>query len=453
MTEDDCICNCSSCRSKYRRAGDSRPAIDADYPPGEHRALRRHSSHHVHHGRRTRQRPVLHRRARATDGQEDGQPGRPDGLPPLLRRRAGQPWRRHHVLRVPGCPARPRRRGHGAPDPFRVASDSALDFWEPRLGAEGIATRRGEPTRVRRSRRARSRARGRRDDGHAARRRPPRDPTRACAPRLRRRARIHRRSEREPELLEGTLGFVPTGEACLGGPRRRPRRAVRVRPAAGLRRGSPGRRNGPPCRLGLEHGRAGGLARRGSQRRAAPERHDRPVLVPLDLLPRAERRAVRDRDARPGLRDRRGRRPPRRGADPAACVRAPAVPDRARADAAARSRARPGQLRDDELRHLERPAAGEPEGALVLLHGRGADEHDLFPLLDALDPRAAAARDHAARPARAATGRRPLVPARRHPHPGSGHVLPHLRGGWPRFSTTCRCRSTASFSAASRKAP
>ena len=35
---------------------------------------------------------------------------------------------------------------------------------------------------------------------------------------------------------------------------------------------------------------------------------------------------------------------------------------------------------------LERPAAAEPEGALVLFHGRGADEHDLFPLLDALDP-------------------------------------------------------------------
>ncbi len=33
-----------------------------------------------------------------------------------------------------------------------------------------------------------------------------------------------------------------------------------------------------------------------------------------------------------------------------------------------------------------RPAAGEPAGALVLLHGRGADEHDLFPLLDGLDP-------------------------------------------------------------------
>jgi len=34
----------------------------------------------------------------------------------------------------------------------------------------------------------------------------------------------------------------------------------------------------------------------------------------------------------------------------------------------------------------ERPAAGEPAGSLVLLHGRGADENDLFPLLDALDP-------------------------------------------------------------------
>jgi phospholipase/carboxylesterase len=33
-----------------------------------------------------------------------------------------------------------------------------------------------------------------------------------------------------------------------------------------------------------------------------------------------------------------------------------------------------------------RQPAGDAEGALVLFHGRGADEHDLFPLLDALDP-------------------------------------------------------------------
>jgi phospholipase/carboxylesterase len=36
--------------------------------------------------------------------------------------------------------------------------------------------------------------------------------------------------------------------------------------------------------------------------------------------------------------------------------------------------------------HVVRPAAGEPDGALVLLHGRGTSEHDLAPLLDMLDP-------------------------------------------------------------------
>jgi phospholipase/carboxylesterase len=35
---------------------------------------------------------------------------------------------------------------------------------------------------------------------------------------------------------------------------------------------------------------------------------------------------------------------------------------------------------------LVRPAAGTPEGALILLHGRGADEHDLHGLLDVFDP-------------------------------------------------------------------
>jgi phospholipase/carboxylesterase len=40
----------------------------------------------------------------------------------------------------------------------------------------------------------------------------------------------------------------------------------------------------------------------------------------------------------------------------------------------------------EELIYRTRAPAGEPEGALVLLHGRGTDEHDLCPLLDALDP-------------------------------------------------------------------
>jgi len=38
------------------------------------------------------------------------------------------------------------------------------------------------------------------------------------------------------------------------------------------------------------------------------------------------------------------------------------------------------------LVHLSRPPAREPEGMLVLFHGRGADERDLYPVLDLLDP-------------------------------------------------------------------
>jgi len=43
----------------------------------------------------------------------------------------------------------------------------------------------------------------------------------------------------------------------------------------------------------------------------------------------------------------------------------------------------------------ERPAAGAPEGLLILHHGRGADEHDLLTLADVLDP---AQRLHAVTP-------------------------------------------------------
>lgn len=38
------------------------------------------------------------------------------------------------------------------------------------------------------------------------------------------------------------------------------------------------------------------------------------------------------------------------------------------------------------LVHEERPANGTPQGLLVLHHGRGADERDLLPLADVLDP-------------------------------------------------------------------
>ena len=71
-----------------------------------------------------------------------------------------------------------------------------------------------------------------------------------------------------------------------------------------------------------------------------------------------------------------------------------------------------------QLVYLLRPAVGdEPEGALVLLHGRGTDEHDLVPLLDMLDPE---------RRLLGATARGPLsLP------PGGAHWYVVQRVGYP----------------------
>ncbi len=69
------------------------------------------------------------------------------------------------------------------------------------------------------------------------------------------------------------------------------------------------------------------------------------------------------------------------------------------------------------LTHLTRPARGEPAGLLVLFHGRGADEHDLFPLLDVLDPE---------RRLLGVTPRGPLVLP-----PGGAHWYALYRLGYP----------------------
>ena len=42
----------------------------------------------------------------------------------------------------------------------------------------------------------------------------------------------------------------------------------------------------------------------------------------------------------------------------------------------------------DDLAYRVRVADGDPQGALVVLHGRGADERDLEPLVEMLDPEA-----------------------------------------------------------------
>ena len=57
--------------------------------------------------------------------------------------------------------------------------------------------------------------------------------------------------------------------------------------------------------------------------------------------------------------------------------------DAARGDAAPRAQPEGAGM---SLVYEERPAAGTPEGLLVLHHGRGADEHDLLGLADVLDP-------------------------------------------------------------------
>ena len=86
----------------------------------------------------------------------------------------------------------------------------------------------------------------------------------------------------------------------------------------------------------------------------------------------------------------------------------------------------------DGLTQLTRPAAGVAEGLLVLFHGRGADEHDLFPLLDLLDPE---------RRMHGVTPRGPLhlppggahwyvVPKVGYPDPVTFHETYERAGGW-----------------------
>lgn len=75
----------------------------------------------------------------------------------------------------------------------------------------------------------------------------------------------------------------------------------------------------------------------------------------------------------------------------------------------------------DLLGYRIRPAAAHPEGALFLLHGRGADENDLFPLFDMVDPE---------RRFVGVTPRGPLALA-----PGGAHWYRVLEMGYPEPAT------------------
>ena len=321
-------------------------------PTGDDDEARRHPPRHGDHGRCPAQRRLLRPRARPAPGQEDGQPGRPVGLPPLLRRRAGLARRRHHVLRVPRRAARPGRRRHGAP---RRIPRRRRGRARP-LG--GAAARRGRAGRAVARVAAAGRPRGpgaRAAGGRHARRpadgRPSRDPGRGAPAGLRQRPRLRARSRAQPRAARAGAGVRPHRRRRVGGARRE-RGGTYAIDVAGPRR-HPRRRHRPPRRVGLADGRPRRLAAPPDRRGPAPHAGDRPLLLPLDLLPRARRRAVRDRDDRTRLRDGRGPGAPRRARRPAARVRAPAGAHRADPDAAARTRGR--RARDSPPGRYVRP--------------------------------------------------------------------------------------------------
>ena len=145
------------------------------------------------------------------------------------------------------------------------------------------------------------------------------------------------RPERSARLLDA-LGFDAGG---LGGARRQAQRVLRLRPAAGRARTA-----GARARCTTSRGpRRSRSTRRGASKVIEGGRPadagDRPLLLQVDLLPRAERRAVRDRDDRPGVHRRRAVRDARRVALAAAELRA--VPRAGRADPRRRCRTRASQ--------------------------------------------------------------------------------------------------------------
>jgi phospholipase/carboxylesterase len=87
----------------------------------------------------------------------------------------------------------------------------------------------------------------------------------------------------------------------------------------------------------------------------------------------------------PPASPRRGRRRQTRNASPSVAGAKIRIASKPSACASCQDKGIPGL---DRFPHRLRPARGEPAGALVLFHGRGTDEHDLFPLFDLLDPEA-----------------------------------------------------------------
>ena len=313
-------------------------------------------------------------------------------LPPVLRRRGRR--RRGRSSRSSSSPA-PRPAARATAWSTRSSggsrSPTSLDFWARAPGRRGrrAAERDGDALRFADPEGLRHALVVVDDHRRAARRPRAGHPGRARAARLPRRARLRRRRRARARRCS-RRSDSPSGAAALGGRRRRaPRRgspATRRPPSAGAR----GRGHRAPRRVDRRRRRR---ARAPSRRRAADA-----GARPTPIIDRQYFHSVYFRE--PGGRAlRAGQRatsaststsPPSRSARRSSCRRstsATATSSSARLTPLHQPACHGGLVSvPGTLVHRVRPAAGDPEGALVLLHGRGADENDLFGLLDVLDP-------------------------------------------------------------------
>ena len=180
----------------------------------------------------------------------------------------------------------------------RVGSTDALDFWADRLGGEGIETKRENGSLVFADPEGLEHELAVFDVpdppliAHAAE-----VPGRARAPGLRGRARVHARSRRAAARCSRRgSAFEQRGDAEWQA--RGEERGGRIIYDTSDAPGEAGRGHRPPRRVVDRDGRAGGVARARDRRGRTRHADHRPLLVPLDLLPRAERRAVRAGHAR-----------------------------------------------------------------------------------------------------------------------------------------------------------
>ena len=217
----------------------------------------------------------------------------------------GQPGARPHLLRVP------RRRSRAAPARAWSTASSGASA-SPRRSTSGPSGwRRGHRDRARGRAPALRRSRGPR--ARAAVADVPDEPLiaehpevpaehrasglrRRCAPTAAAPSAAAGYSRRRWRSSADGEGWEVRGD--------RARRHLRLRPAAGRAR-HPGRGHRPPRRLGLHDEDHEAWRERVLAGGGPPTPRDRPPLLPLDLLPRAERRAVRARRRRPGLHGRR----------------------------------------------------------------------------------------------------------------------------------------------------